>query len=563
MDRERVPAFCAVVFLLAAACSGGEGKERPASPFRQVNRPIVDIVPAASIGEDGQPVDPALVFAPEAPQITLVAQVGEVTGSPMDITWSHVTDEGEVELFTHTVEVASFDAAYSVGESPGTLTPGTYRVEATLEGESLSTQFEVEAPAETGAAGEGATSGPPSSGDSGTVGPPVDPTAGPSETSLFTSVEWAPVDPNASSIKVFVLAGVPGGGGRVEVKATMGGSTRTVSFPTDEAGLVQEILDFDPCVHPGGSDLPGTKATFDTTLYEGNTVAASNTDFTTLGPDTTKPGITINSEPRAGSRVEPGDEILLDATAQENRNGPSWQTGVQTFQLTATPGGQVGEPQQAPSRRPQSCDRKQWSLATQGTYEVPADAPPIIEICGIAEDFAGNIQTTCNKYYAGETWKGTANITSSAVYPDGSTCRDGWKLEFTFGVSPEGTIEGQGTAELTSGPTCPFPIIVPSFEQLEYQVLGEETAGGFSLRFAQAHFELAPGATNAGFFSMFQFDNTGQSPSGGPPVFVAVSGTSGTGQGMWQFQSGITPQATYSANGTITIECVTCEEAVG
>ena len=157
------------MLLLAASCtgedSGGKEKQGSQSSLTLVSRPIVDIVPAADIGKDGQPVDPALVFAPDTPRITIVAQVGEVTGSPMDITWSQVTDEGEVELFTHTVEVASFEAAYSVGKSPGTLTPGTYRVEATLEGESRSTQFEVEAPADTGATGQGATSGPPDSGD--------------------------------------------------------------------------------------------------------------------------------------------------------------------------------------------------------------------------------------------------------------------------------------------------------------------------------------------------------------------------------------------------------------
>jgi hypothetical protein len=473
----------------------------------------------------------------------------------MDITWSQVTDEGEQDLFTHTVEVASFQTAYSVGESPGVLTPGTYRVEATLEGESLSTQFEVQAPEGTGSAGEGATSGPPTSGDSGAVGPPVLAPGGPSETSIFTLLEWGPVDPTASTIKVFVIAGVSGGGGRVEVEATMGGNTRTVSFPTDETGVVSKILEFDPCVHPGGSDLPGTKATFETTAYQGDTFAASNTDPTTLGPDTTKPGITINSDPPDGSRVEPGDEILLDATAQENRNGPSWQTGVQTFQLTATPGAQVGEPQQAPSGRPQPCGRKQWSLATQGTYEVPDDAPPIIEICGIAEDFAGNVQTTCNKYHTGEVWTGTANITSSAVYPDGATCLDGWDLAFSFAASSEGTIEGQGTAELTSGPTCPFPINVQPFTHVEYLIAGEQTAGGFSIRFEPGDVQPSGGQAFLGGFPPTVW-------CCGVPVEVAVSGSSGTGQGAWQFLSG-DPPATYSADGEFTIECVTCGEPVG
>jgi hypothetical protein len=160
----------------------------------------------------------------------------------------------------------------------------------------------------------------------------------------------------------------------------------------------------------------------------------------------------------------------------------------------------------------------------------------------------------------GESWEGTATIASSAVYPEGSaTCEDGWELEFTFGATAEGTIDGQGTGELTTPPTCSFPINdVPTVAHVEYQVLGEETAGGFSLRFALATSGFPnAGATLAGFFSIFSVP---ASPSGGPPVSVAVSGTSGTGQGAWQYESG-NPPATYSANGTIRIECVTCEGA--
>jgi hypothetical protein len=159
-----------------------------------------------------------------------------------------------------------------------------------------------------------------------------------------------------------------------------------------------------------------------------------------------------------------------------------------------------------------------------------------------------------------QCWKGTATIASSAVYPEGGgACQDGWGLEFTFVAPAEGTIDGQGTAELTSGPTCPFPV-GPSLQHYGYQVLGEETAGGFSIRFALENFGPAGGAEYAGFTSMF--GNPGL-PSGGPPVAVAVSGTTGTGQGEWRFRSG-NPPATYSANGTITIECVaSCDEAVG
>ena len=160
---------------------------------------------------------------------------------------------------------------------------------------------------------------------------------------------------------------------------------------------------------------------------------------------------------------------------------------------------------------------------------------------------------------AGESWQGTADLTSLVVYPGpDATCQDGWVLEFTFVASAEGTIEGQGTGDLTTPPTCSFPINdVPSIAHVEYQVLGEETAGGFSIRFALATSGFTQGATLAGFFSIFSVP---ASPTGGPPVSVAVSGTSGTGEGAWQYGSG-NPPATYSANGTITIECVTCEAA--
>lgn len=158
----------------------------------------------------------------------------------------------------------------------------------------------------------------------------------------------------------------------------------------------------------------------------------------------------------------------------------------------------------------------------------------------------------------GESWRGTASITSSAAYPEGDTCQDGWELQFTFVASADGTIEGQGTAVLTTPPTCTFPINdVPSFADVEYQVLGYSGAGGFSLRFALATsgFSADEGGSLGGFSSIFSVP---ASPSGGPPVSVAVSGTSGTGRGAWQYET----TATYSANGTIMIECVaSCEPA--
>lgn len=565
MARVRVPSFYSVVLLLAAACSAREktGEASSQSALVPVSHPIVAIVAAISIDQDGRPIGPAATFAANAPQITVVAQTGEVKSSPMQITWSQLSADRPTGLFSHTVEVARFEAAYSVGKNPGSLAPGTYRVEATLDGKSVSTQFEVQAPKDTAATAHAATSGPPVQGNSGAKPTPVSTAASPSGGQPYASsvVMWAAVDEDPTTIDFIFAAGKPGGGATVEALAVMGGQTTTVRYPlTSAQDSVDRTLAFNPCSHPGGSDLPGTQASFEVrvVVLPSGTISGG-VESTTLGPDTTRPSITMESQPPPG-KVQPGARIRIQATAQEKRAGPTWQKGMKTFQLTATPGGQVGDVQVASSRLPLPCDRKQWSLVAEGSVVVPPNTP-VVKVCAIAEDFAGNIQTKCNEYFTGEVWKGQAKISSSVVYPGPSrpTCRDGADLEFTFVASADGAIRGNGTAELTSAPTCPFPINAGSWKHVDYEVLGEKTATGFSLRFAAGAWQPPGGINWAGFVSVFGVPAL---PTGGAPVAVNVSGTRGTGQGMWQFQSG-NPPATYSASGPVTIECVQCEEPVG
>ena len=150
----------------------------------------------------------------------------------------------------------------------------------------------------------------------------------------------------------------------------------------------------------------------------------------------------------------------------------------------------------------------------------------------------------------GEVWEGTApNIATSTRYSPQAACQDSWALEFTFTVSAEGTIDGRGTADLTSTPTCNFPIDpVPFIDRHEYQVSGEETAGGFSIAFSDVRKSPADGTEVGGLPSIY-------AELGGPPVVIAVSGNSGTVEGRWRAQSGL---STLTANGTVTVECESC-----
>ncbi len=230
---------------------------------------------------------------------------------------------------------------------------------------------------------------------------------------------YAYLDPDAAGIELQFRAGMPGGNATVELQATMAGNTRTLLYPlSSQASEAFGWVNFNPCVHPGGSDLPGTEAEFSVSVVEpGDIVQAGGFDTTSLGPDETKPVVTIDSEPPNRSQVEPGDEIVLDATAEENRQGPTWQEGLNSFKLISEPGGLVGEEQRSDAGSPQPCDSKQWSLTSHATYTVPDDAPAVIKICGEALDFGGNFSDpdACNEYYTGEVWQGP--LTGRAVIP--------------------------------------------------------------------------------------------------------------------------------------------------
>ena len=427
----------------------------PASSFAEVYGSIVDIIPAADVDEEGQPDSPGFTFSAETPQITIVVQTGEVADSPVDITWFQVVDDGEHELFTHSVEVTSFQTAYSVGTNPGMLAAGTYRVEAAVAGESLSTRFEVRALA-TQAQGllatapdpvEGATPGPPDSGDSGAVGPAIDPdTVFSADTFLAAWLSQEPVDPGVHDIVLEVNAGLQGGGGSVEAYVEMGGSARSLNIPTNSSGLVVTYLRFDPCAHPGGSDLPGASARFTTNLFDDGSdvpVVDTVTNNTELGDDQAAPEIDLNAPPPNARQVSPGDEIEFDAIAQESRDGPTWQTGVKSFRLVANPGGLIGDEQTSDSGSAQPCAEKQWDLRSLATYTVPADAPPLIEICGIAADFSENERSTCIDLYTGEVWDGTVKSVVTTDGP-GGPCGTSIAIEGTarFVVAVDGTVTG-------------------------------------------------------------------------------------------------------------------------
>lgn len=127
-------ALALAVTLAASACGSGKPAAARAQPSA-----ILDMVTATSITRQGVPVHPPFTFPPAQPQITVIAQVGKVTRSPLAFTWFQVKGAGARKLFSRTVQVSAWERAYSVGKDPGPLATGTYRVTASAGGQTQAT----------------------------------------------------------------------------------------------------------------------------------------------------------------------------------------------------------------------------------------------------------------------------------------------------------------------------------------------------------------------------------------------------------------------------------------
>jgi hypothetical protein len=254
----------------------------------------------------------------------------------------------------------------------------------------------------------------------------------------------------------------------------MGGNTRTVSFDLAAQGLAK-TLNFDPCVHPGGSDLPGTQARFDFDLHVGNDVQESTTMVTKLGPDQTPPVLEVTSNPPAGSKVTPGQTITISIVAREMRDGGSWQTGVKQIKLTNFDTGEVvGD--QAFGEEPQSCDQKAWSTGLDVPFTVPANAPPVIHLMTEGFDFAQNRGSRGLSYYTGEVWEGS--VTGEAVQEACEPPITPMSGPITVQVASDGKVTGSVT-EKRPGFTCGGET-APAYAQ-NYPITGQKTAGAFEL----------------------------------------------------------------------------------
>src|SRR6266550_3849559 len=142
---------CALVCLLliGVSCSylRKSAKSGKPSPSVEAKGPIISMVMASSVDAKGLVVNPRFSFPQNEPQVTAIIYLGRITGSPLNVTWYKTTESGDEKLFEHQIKVKSHDRAFSAARNPAkTLAAGTYKVVASLDGQTADIEWDVSQP---------------------------------------------------------------------------------------------------------------------------------------------------------------------------------------------------------------------------------------------------------------------------------------------------------------------------------------------------------------------------------------------------------------------------------
>lgn len=412
-------AMAGIVMVLATtACSSGDGGSGTSQTSTQTSGSTVDsdpvtvdsdpvmlVISAHDVDQNGVPVDPALEFAADVTQISVIVLVGEVEpDGPLKVAWTWLDGpDGERPLFEHQIDVAIGDIAYSHGTAIGPVAPGRYRTNVTIGTWMTETVFAVRpTPIEFPDVRSGFAL-PQQSGE------PAPPTRGPSGTIPAPSEEAASgvCQPWVQITSLLAMTGANGcGDNEFEVTAAVGGHS--------PVGYGRWIGDFikpvraDPC-DLGGSDLDIAPVSYAVTTIAGPDAGKL---FRKTGPapesDTSPPLGYLATQPLPGSQVSAGDLIAIEITADDGAPLDSIVTGIASVELATDTGQQIDGWE---FEGPVACDKSRLRRVVQLEYQVPENPPELVTLIATIRDYQGQQTTLEVSYPTVGLWTGYMDVT--------------------------------------------------------------------------------------------------------------------------------------------------------
>lgn len=479
----------ALALMFAVACSGGtpegEGSRAAGGTFdvRTVLRPdgpLGGLALTGHLDRRDQAIRPTLSFTSNDTEATAVVGLGNVPeGSTLTVTWYRLTGIDEREpLFSHRIAVGPGGEAFSQAIAAGGLAPGTYETVATMGEFLVHTPWvvrEVEAASTDGtevramgapAASEDEPWNTPESGNSGWDDPQTPPASPPPPGPCEVASVHANLEPLTTATGSVYWIGQCT---RMALAATISGPAQEVASEEVTDGSQPFLPGRAPlCELPGASDLPGTVVNWTASGSDGATGSAT---FTVPDFGETLEAI-IQAAEGTPSRVDPGFKIELRGMALviPPALGIKELSLFAGDQLIQTVGNASG------SDAPQPCDPGRLGAVNRAQYTVPADPPPVIEICAEAVGFDRTKSRSCIEFYTGEVWKG--EVTGEAVQPKCSPPSLPLGGQLTMSVASDGTVTGTVT-EKRPPFTCAGTGVPPFSET--YDISGKKTPEAFEV----------------------------------------------------------------------------------
>ncbi|HWM21307.1 MAG TPA: hypothetical protein VNO51_16555 [Ilumatobacteraceae bacterium] len=449
--------------------------------------PILSVVTAHDVDEVGVPLEPALEFGPEVPQISVLVRVGEVEpDATLDVAWTWLDGpDGERPLFEHQVDVGAGDVAYSHGVASGPLAAGRYRADVTLGASSTAAVFAVRHTPIVLAEGVAGFARQESTED------PEPPTRGPSGR-IPTQHDYGSVavcTPWVYFSSLLAMTGANGCGDAVgdndnllEVTAWVGGNS---PFALGQArGDFIKPVQADPC-DLGGSDLETEPVSYAVTVISG---PDEGEQFSDQGPapepDTHAPMAFLASQPLPGAQVNVGDTIVVEVTADDKASVDSVISGIASVTL-ASDGREVDGLE---FTGPEACDKSRLRRVVQLEYVVPDNPPELVTLVATVRDYEGHETTVEASYPTVSLWTGYMDVVGSSVtevtIQEGAVrCTAGWEFRVVFFARSAGELYGYADGITTAPHECDAPFAPVDVPATRLGISGTMTPDAITLRF--------------------------------------------------------------------------------